>query len=68
MFLSILQHMGNGNERRDMEWPVCGALVCVFVGSGNRDSVSQLPCVRYSVFVKSRFKHTRQESKRAYVF
>ena len=29
-----------------------------------------LPCVRYYIFVKSRFKHTREEceSKRAYVF
>ena len=25
------------------------------------DYVSQLPCVRYYVFVKSRFKHTRAE-------
>ena len=34
------------------------------------DYVSQLPCVRYYVFVKSSFKHTRVEceSKRAYVF
>ena len=33
-------------------------------------TVSQLPCVRYYVFVKSSFKHTREEceSKRAYVF
>ena len=32
--------------------------------------VSQLPCVRYYVFVKNGFKHTREEceSKRAYVF
>ena len=32
--------------------------------------VSQCPCVRYYVFVKSSFKHTREEceSKRAYVF
>ena len=32
--------------------------------------VSQLPCVRYYVFVKSSIKHTREEceSKRAYVF
>ena len=32
--------------------------------------VSQLPCVWYYVFVKSSFKHTREEceSKRAYVF
>ena len=30
----------------------------------------QLPCVGYYVFVKSSFKHTREEckSKRAYVF
>ena len=37
---------------------------------GDRDYVSQLPCVRYYVFVKSSFKHTREEceSKRAYVF
>ena len=30
----------------------------------------QLPCVRYYVFVKSSYKHTREEceSKRAYVF
>ena len=29
-----------------------------------------LPCMRYYVFVKSSFKHTREEceSKRAYVF
>ena len=42
---------------------------CVFVGFWDRDYVSQLPCVRY-VFVKSSFKHTREEceSKRAYVF
>ena len=35
----------------------------------DRDYVSQLPCVRY-VFVKSSFKHIREEceSKRAYVF
>ena len=34
------------------------------------DYVSQLPYVRYYVFVKSSFKHTREEceSKRAYVF
>ena len=36
----------------------------------DRDYVSQLPCVRYYVFVKSSFKHTREEceSKRACVF
>ena len=47
-----------------------GALVCVFVGFWDRDYVSQLPCVRYYVFVWSSFKHTREEceSKRAYVF
>ena len=40
------------------------------VGFWERDYVSQLPCVRYYVFVKSSFKHTREEceSKRAYVF
>ena len=45
-------------------------LSCVFVGFWDRDYVSQLPCVRYYVFVKSSFKHTREEceSKRAYVF
>ena len=34
------------------------------------DYVSQPPCARYYVFVKTRFKHTREEceSKRAYVF
>ena len=47
--------------------PVRGAVVCVFVGFWDRDYVSQLPCVKYYVFVKSRFKHTRGEceSKRA---
>ena len=45
-------------------------LSCVFVGFWDRDYVSQLPCVRYYVFVKNSFKHTREEceSKRAYVF
>ena len=38
----------------------------VSFGFWDRDYVSQLPCVRYYVFVKSSFKHTR-ESKRAYV-
>ena len=44
--------------------------MCVFVGFCDRDYVSQLPCVRYYVFVKSSFKHTREEceSKKAYVF
>ena len=51
-------------------WACMSALVCVFVGFWDRDYVSQLPCVRYYVFVKSSFKHTREEceSKRAYVF
>ena len=42
---------------------VCRVGVC-------RDYVSQPTCVRYYVFVKSSFKHTREEceSKRAYVF
>ena len=56
-------------RRRDMglyEVP----LSVSFVGFWDRDYVSQLPCVRYYVFVKSSFKHTREEceSKRAYVF
>ena len=40
------------------------------LGFGIGDYVSQLPCVGYYVFVKSSFKHTREEceSKRAYVF
>ena len=40
------------------------------LGFGDRDYISQLPCVRYYVFVMSSFKHTREEceSKRAYVF
>ena len=44
--------------------------LCLFWGVWDRDYVSQLPCVRYYVFVKSSFKHTREEceSKRAYVF
>ena len=44
--------------------------MCVFVEFWDRDYVSQLPCVRYYVFVKSSFKHTCKEceSKRAYVF
>ena len=51
----------------------CMFVSCVaslFVGFWDRDYVSQLPCVRYYVFVKSSFKHTREEceSKRAYVF
>ena len=51
-------------------WACIRALVCVFVGFWDRDYVSQLPCVRYYVFVKSSFKHTREECepKRAYVF
>ena len=37
------------------EWygPVFGTLVCVFIGFWDRDYVSQLPGVRYYVFVKS---------------
>ena len=44
--------------------------VCVFIGFWDRDYVSELPCVRYYVVVKSRYAHTREEceSKRAYVF
>ena len=57
-------------ERRDMGLYPRGALVCVFVGFSDRDYVSQLPWVSYYVFVKSSFKHTREEceSRRAYVF
>ena len=40
--------------------PVRGALVSVFVGFWDRNCVSQLQCVRYYVFVKSSFKHTRE--------
>ena len=32
-----------------------------FVGFWDRDYVSQLPCVRYYVFVRSSFKHTCEE-------
>ena len=41
----------------------------VFVGFWDRGYASQLPCVRYYVFDKSNFKHTREEceSKCAYV-
>ena len=51
-------------------WSLRGALVCVFVGFWDRDYVTQFPCLRYYVFVKSRLKHTREEceSKRDYVF
>ena len=44
--------------------------VPLYVSLLDRDYVSQLPCVRYYVFVKISFKHTREEceSKRAYVF
>ena len=47
-----------------------GIWACVFAGLWDRDYVSQLPCVRYYVLVKSRFKHTREEceSKMTYVF
>ena len=56
-------------ERRDMglyEVPFSVSLL----GFGIGTMYSQLPCVRYYVFVKSSFKHTREEceSKRAYVF
>ena len=56
-------------ERRDMglyEVPLFVSLL----GFWDMDYVSQLPCVRYYVFVKSSFKHTREEceSQRAYVF
>ena len=55
-------------ERRDMGLYEV-SLVCVFVGFWDRDYVSQLPYVRYYVFVNCSFKQTREEceSKRAYV-
>ena len=43
------------NYREEGYGPVCGAIVCVFVGFWDRDYVSQPPCEEY-------------ESKRAYVF
>ena len=46
-------------ETRDMdlyEVPLSVSLL----GFGIGDYVSQLPCVRYYVFVKSGFKHTRE--------
>ena len=39
------------NYREEGYGHVEGALVCVFVGVWDRDYVSQLPCVRYCVFV-----------------
>ena len=50
---------------------VCMFIVSkAFIISSATVIVSQLPCVRYYVFVKSSFKHTREEceSERAYVF
>ena len=40
------------------------------LGFGIGDYASQLPCMRYYVFVNSSFIHTREECefKRAYVF
>ena len=54
---------------RGVIW-ACMMCSCVFVGFWDRGYVRQLPCLRYYVFVKSSFKHTREEceSKRAYVF
>ena len=55
-------------ERMDMG---LDEVPCVsLLGFGIGDDVSQLSCVRYYVFVKSSFKHTREkcESKRTYVF
>ena len=52
-------------ERRDM-----GLYEVPFSVFWDRDYVSQHPCVMSYVFVKSSFKHTREEceSKRAYMF
>ena len=54
-------------ERRDIGLDEVS--LSVSVGFWDRDYVSQLPCVRYYVFVKSSFQHTREEcdSKRACV-
>ena len=46
-------------ERRDMglyEVPLFASLL----GSGVGTMLAKLPCVRYYVFVKSSFKHTRE--------
>ena len=40
------------NYSGDGYGPVRGTLVCVFVGFWDRDYVSQLPCMRYYVYVK----------------
>ena len=47
----------------------CHCLCLCWVWDRDRDYVSQLPCVRYDVVVKSSFKHARVEceSKRVYV-
>ena len=49
---------------------VCVDVIVMSSGHWDMNYVSQLPCVRYYIFVKSSFKHTREEceSKRAYVF
>ena len=52
-------------ERRDMD--LYEVPLSVFVEFWDRDYVSQVPCVRYYVFVKSSFKHAR-ESKCLAVF
>ena len=44
-------------ERRDMGLYELPLSVSLF-GFWDRDYASQLPCVRYYVFVKSSFKHT----------
>ena len=52
-------------------WACMRPLSVSLLGFGIGTNVSQLPCVRYYVFVKISFKHTRGEeceSKRAYVF
>ena len=53
-------------ERRDMGLYEV-ALVCVFVGFLDRDYVSQLPCVRYYVFVKSSFLRSSECNVSLYV-
>ena len=57
-------------ERRDMRRYEVPLSVSFFFWGGGYGLCRQLPCVRYYVFVKNSFKHTREEceSKSAYVF
>ena len=66
----LLLCMEEGSSPVSLQLLRGGILACDFVGFWDRDYVSQLPCVRYYVVVKSSFIHTREEceSKRAYAF